>query len=151
MIDLSDVSCTVDFSSTVTPFDIDRAVADLAELREIRKGLADWESELTVWISEAIGRNTITVDGVGEVQVRQATDRKAWDHDALYRLVIARARDERRMDAETGEYESEGEAVGRALMECARPSWRVTALRDRGIDPDEYAESSSGKTSVVIV
>jgi hypothetical protein len=149
VIDLSDVSCTVDYESTVTPFDIDRAVSDLAELREIRKGLADWEAELSEWLAEALGYNTLTLDSGHTVQVRRSTDRKAWDHDALIRLVIARGRDERRV-TEDGEYESEGEAVGRALMECARPSWRVTALRERGIDPDEYAETSPGKIGVVI-
>lgn len=138
------------FTSTTAGFDVDRAVSDLARLRAIRQGLAVWEGELTDWLNDALGRNTIEVDGIGQVQVKRGTDRKEWDHDALIRLVVARGRDERRVDAETGEYEPEGEAVARALMECARPSWRLTPLRDRGIDPDEYCASNPGRLSVVI-
>lgn len=143
--------CVVTFWSAIdATTTVDRAVSDLADLRAAVATLRDHEAELTDWLAAALGSNTITVDGVGVVQVRHATDRRAWDNDALIRLVIARGRDERRVDESTGEYESEGEAVGRALTECARPSWRVTALRARGIDPSEYCESTPGKTSVVI-
>lgn len=151
MIDLTPDSITVDgYTSTVDDFDVDRAVADLARLREIKQALSDWEQELTSWLSEALGRNEIDSAGL-HVEVKRGVARKAWDNDALIRLVIAKGRDERAVDKESGEaLESEGEAVGRALMACARPNWRVLALRERGIDPDEFCETSPGKVSVIL-
>lgn len=131
--------------------DIERALRDLHELRQVITALRMWEGLLTDWIADYLGRNTMDLDGVGHVEVKHGANRKEWDNDALWRLVVARARDERKIDPETGEaLESEGEAVGRVLGECMRPSWRLTPLRERDIDPDEYCQVSPGKTSVVI-
>jgi hypothetical protein len=151
MIDVSDVSCTVDYASTVTPFDIDRAVSDLAELREVRKALADWEAELSEWLAEALGFNTLTLDDGKEVTVRRGTTRKTWDHDQLLRVVLARSRDERVIDPETGEAEDLAEATLRVLTDCAHIDyWRKGALAKRGLDIDEFAETTAGKPRVVI-
>lgn len=138
------------FTSTVDGFDLDRAVSDLARLREIRQALAMWEGELTDWLADALGRNATDVDGVGRVEVKRGANRKEWDNDSLWRVVVSKARDERIANEMTGEYESEGEAVARVLADCMRPSWRLTPLKDRGIDPDEFCSVSPGKTSVVI-
>ena len=144
-------SISVTYESTVDDFDVDRAITDLARLRDIKRQLVDWEGELTDWLADALGFNRIEVDGVGVVEIKRGANRKEWDNDALWRLVVARARDERRVDPETGEaLESEGEAVGRVLNECMRPAWRLTPLRERNIDPDEYSTSTPGRTSVVI-
>ncbi len=53
---------------------------------------------------------------------------------------MSRALDERKLDELTGEYDSEGAAVARVLEQCARPSWRLTPLRELGLDPDEWCE-----------
>jgi hypothetical protein len=151
MIDVSDVSCTVDYASTVTPFDIDRAVSDLAELREVRKALADWEAELSEWLAEALGFNTLTLDDGKEVTVRRGTTRKTWDHDQLLRVVLARSRDERVIDPETGEAEDLAEATLRVLTDCAHIDyWRKGALSERGLDVDEFCETTAGRPRVVI-
>lgn len=152
-IDLDVGHCAVTFTSAdpAGHGDIDRAVRDLAELRAARKALADWEDVLAEFVADGIGRNTVHVDGVGAVEAKRGAKRTEWDHDALWRTVVARARDERAVDPDTGEVvESEGEAVGRVLAECARPAWRLTPLRDRGIDPDEYCHTQPGRISVVI-
>lgn len=153
---MSDITITEDsiqvpaFTSSLAAFDLDRAVEDLHRLRAIRQALAMWEGELTDWISDAIGRNTITVAGVGHVEAKRGANRKEWDNDALWRTVVAKARDERAVSLDGEPLESEGEAVGRVLGECMRPSWRLTPLRDRGIDPDEFCQTTPGKVSVVI-
>ena len=152
-IDIDEIHCAVlyDSADPAEHGDIDRAVRDLAALRAARKALADWELVLADYLADALGRNTITVDGVGTVLVKHGAKRTEWDNDALHRAVVARARDERRIDPDTGEViESEGEAVGRVLADCARPSWRLTALRALGLDPDEYCATSPGRISVVI-
>lgn len=150
-IDTTDISLSYASTDPGEHLDIEVALRDLHELREIKQALTMWEGVLTDWIADYLGRNTMDLDGVGHVEVKHGANRKEWDNDALWRLVVARARDERKIDPETGEaLESEGEAVGRVLGECMRPSWRLTPLRERDIDPDEYCQVSPGKTSVVI-
>jgi len=39
--------------------------------------------------------------------------------------------------------------VADLLLECARPEWRLTPLRERGLDPDAYCkveQDEAGKT-----
>lgn len=159
-IGMDEDAVSVSFASTVADFDLDRAVHDLHELREVRAALAMWEGELTEWIADAIGRNTITVEGVGAVCVKRGADRKGWDRRDLLRAVL----DSRRKPSEDGEaHESDdGRAeVDKELVTCSPDLsrvldvWnlgapRVTVLRERGIDPDQYCEVTPGKLSVVI-
>ena len=59
--------------------------------------------------------------------------------------------DERLIDPDTGEVEPSWVVVT-ALRECAGISyWRIGALRDRGLDPDEFAETTSEARSVRIL
>lgn len=148
-ITLTEDGLTLSYDSA-TPTDIDQAVRDLWDLRSTIEALRSWEYLLTEFLSDGLGRNVIDVDGVGRVEVKRGANRKQWDHDALIRLVIARGRDERAVSLDGEPLESEGEAVGRVLMECARPEWRLTPLRDRQIDPDEFCEVSPGRVNVVI-
>jgi hypothetical protein len=62
--------------------------------------------------------------------------------------VVARALDERHLDFATGEYEPAYEAVARVLAVCVAPTWRVTALRGRGIDESEYCDIVADKATV---
>lgn len=141
--------------------DIDRAITELAELREIRSALADWEYLLTTYIADFMGRMTLTIDGVGHVEVKHGVDRKEWDRQGLIRAVL----DSRRApDPTTGEMvgsDSGRAVIGDEFLSCSQDLarvldvWnlgapRVTALRERGIDPDEFCTSSPGKVSVVI-
>jgi hypothetical protein len=130
--------------------DIEQALTDLRDLRAAQATLRMWDHLLSEWVADFLGRNEIDVDGVGHVQVRHGAVRKAWDHPALTRLVLARARDERIVTAD-GEYEDVGEAAVRVLTDCAHIDyWRVGKLRERGVDPDEYVETTPGRVSVVI-
>jgi hypothetical protein len=111
----------------------------IAAIRECRDALNLVSDPVERDLIELYGAGRFVVEGLGEVQVRNATNRSHWDHEALTRKLVALAADERRVDEETGEYERESDAVARVLTECAGISyWRVTALRPRGIDPSEY-------------
>ena len=164
VIDINETHCAVTYDSSdpAEHADIDRAVRNLAELRQARQTLADWELVLVEFIADALGRNTLTVDGVGTVEVKRGAQRKEWDRRGLVRAVL----DSRRPpDPTTGEMV--GSDSGRAVIDgeflsCSQDLARVldvwnlgaprtTALRDRGIDPDEFATTSPGKTSVVIM
>ena len=120
-----------------------------------------WEQVLVDWIADALGSNSITVDDVGTVEAKRGVTRKEWDRRALIRAVL----DSRRApDPTTGEMV--GSDSGLAVIDGERIScsqdlarvldvWnlgapRVTALRERGIDPDEFAATTPGRTSIII-
>lgn len=160
-IALTEHSCSVYLFSSIEDFDVETAARDLAGVRAVIDALRSWEGVLTELLDSALGRNSIEVEGVGRVEVKHGTDRKEWDRRALLRAVL----DSRcPPDRETGEADpsDDGRAeVGGELVTCSPDLsrvlhvWnlgapRVTALRERGIDPDEFAATSPGRTSVVI-
>lgn len=86
----------------------------------------------------------------GPLRVELATSaNRKWDHDETIKHVVARALDERQVDEATGEVEPSWATVARALKECAGIGyWRVGALKQRGLDPDEFAEVTSRTPTV---
>lgn len=133
--------------------DLDAKTAhELAEtllyVRTTRKQWADAEAVVEAHLA--------TVAGVGQHDgfiVRQAAQRTEWEHDRIRSLVVARGRDGRLVDHETGEaLESEGEAVARAIWACvpASPSWRVGGLKALGLDPSELRQRTPGRLTVEV-
>lgn len=134
---------------------IEAGVRLLSLVRTCKRNLSLAEDELADWLVGVLGRGVTEVDRHGYVEVKNGGKRVRWDSEELVRRVVALALDERKVDPETGEYEREAEAVGRLLAECssiANPShsWRVTALRKHGLDPDEYSETVIGKPSIIL-
>ena len=126
---------------------LDRYVYVLHAVRVCRRRLSDFEAKVSDDLVARAAEHTFTVDGLGEVQIRKRTRRTHWDNEGLTRKLVAMSRDERILNEMTGEYEPEAEAVARVLSECARPSWRLTPLRERHIPIDEYAhEEDAGYT-----
>lgn len=130
---------------------IEVAARLLVAVQELRRLFAVTEDELHAFLCDVLPSGGTTVDGVGYVAKKKGTTRTAWDHDELLRRVVAAARDERLVNETTGEYEAAEEAVARVIAECAGISyWKVTALRPRGIDVDEFCEKSYGPPKAVI-
>ena len=128
--------------------DTNDAVVALVSVRDKIADLKAREQELVDFLVAELGEPT-PFPGIGVVTVKRGNDRKEWDHDGLRRAVVAHAREDRIVTAD-GEIESEAEAAVRHLFDCARPSWRVTALRKIDVDPDEYCATLPGRVSVVI-
>lgn len=128
---------------------LDDLVENLLETRERIQQLRDHERFLIDEIYDAAPqRKNETAFGLVEVSKRR---NRKWDHEEATKHVVARALDERAVDPDTGEIEPSWVAVTRALRECAGIGyWRVGALRDRGLDPDEFAETTSEAKSVSI-
>jgi hypothetical protein len=129
-----------------------RSVEDLARMlvviRDARAALAVVADHVAaVFVHQVRGRETV-VDGLGVFAIRRSVRRTQWDHERLWRAVVARALDERHLDFATGEYEPAYEAVARVLAVCVAPTWRVTALRGRGIDESEYCHVVADKATV---
>ena len=145
--------------------DADRTRRDLAEagdweslawgldrLRAIRAAFSDVISACEADVAELMPSKRETIDGLGTIERRKGSDRKKWESADLVKRLVRDA-----LDPEgTGEIPSSvPEAVDAAvtvLVECAPfiPSmgWRATALRARGIDPDEWCEVTPGRVGV---
>jgi len=126
-------------------------LADL--LRLVRSTRQAW-GQLEAVLESELGRKVpagqhVTTAGK-PYQVRKGATSYEWDSADLWRAIVARAADERIVDAETGEYEREGEAVARVLRSClgATPNWTTTGIRALGLDPSDYRTARGGRTSV---
>jgi hypothetical protein len=133
--------------------DTPRLAFGLDRVRELRRILGDLERAIEGDVATLMDGKTETVDGLGTLERRKGTDRKAWQSDDLLRRLVRDAVD----PEHTGEMPSASEvldAVVSTVTECAPITgslgWRVTALKARGIDPDEWCESKPGRTSVQI-
>lgn len=97
------------------------------------------------------GSKGVTVDGVGVVERRAGTTRKAWDHPRVAWLVASHAVDERRVDTETGETDDPVKVAVQALLDAAGIGyWRSGSLREFGLDPDDYCDTSYGPAKVIL-
>jgi hypothetical protein len=127
-------------------------VNEVEKVRNEIRQLREHEGELIAKIHAMDPPYRATYNSIGRVTVSQAKSRK-WDNEEMWNVMTARARDARMIDKETGEVlESEMGALRRVIEECAYISyWKVTPLKETyGIDPDEYAETTSSKPSLRI-
>lgn len=126
----------------------------LAEVRGIRQALGKREQEIEDLLVDVMCEDTITITGVGSFTLRHGKDRKAFDSEELLRLVIRKALD----PDETGELpQSIPEVVEAIFTEvyAAAPitpsmQWRVTRLKELGIDPDEWCTATPKRATVQI-
>lgn len=134
--------------------DVDALAFGLVGLRALRADLAELARAVEDDVARLMPAKTVTVDGVGTLERRRSNVRRQWESEALARVVVLRAL----VDPETGEMPSSpmeaAERAVAALMACApftaSMGWRVTALRDHGIDVDQYHESTPGRTTVTV-
>ena len=83
------------------------------------------------------------------VETKTGNPRKKWDHKELASQVAKKIHD-RSIDMDTGELMKSAEEQIQELLEYASPSyWRVTALKELGIDPDEYCEVQDPITNLI--
>lgn len=104
-------------------------------LGEASKILTDVRHQLGHKIGEAIGAERTTLMGK-TVQRRAYVSRKNWQHDDLRRVVL-----------DSVIANEDGEKVDETPADKLLAVWKmrgydasITALRDRGIDPDEFSE-----------
>jgi hypothetical protein len=124
----------------------------LGIVRDHRKNLADIESLLETRAAKAMTGDVMEWTG-GTAERRWGKDRKEWKHDALTSAVTAAIVPPLAVDP-NGEVDTVlAELLHEAISAYAatnRPSWRVTAVKPLGIDPDEFCTSSPGRPSVTV-
>jgi hypothetical protein len=132
---------------------------DVEVLAHLFEYLDTLKTRLSVIHGEVMARlaevmpHTLELDGLPVMERRVGKDRKAWQSSDLLHHLIRDTLDPNR----TGEIPDAGEAI--QLVETVvletmpvTPSmgWRVTALKARGVDPDEWATVTPGRVTVQI-
>jgi hypothetical protein len=120
----------------------------LLQGREMVRVMRDITGRIEQATVRAMPHRKAVIEGVGHLEKSAETTRRAWDSPLLAGAVLQSAVNT--WKEETGEVVSSDVAnmVLDAFMKAARPEWRVTALRDMGINADNYCEVSYGEQKV---
>lgn len=135
-----------DLNEALVDFDDDwqHAVLMLHSLRLARQTLQVCEAAIEKAITSSAPREPQEIPGVGTMQVRKGSTRKAWDHDGLAKAVISTRL------AATGEVPDPFEVRDWITEAASFSYWRVGILRELGIDASDYCESTPGRATVQI-
>ncbi len=110
-------------------------VATLLAIQQARRDLADVEQKAKDTIGHLMRGRTAVVEGVGVLHRSARKSRTQWDKDAL-RMSVA---DTKLVDKDTGEIVDES-PLDKVLHVWNLGTPRTTALRERGLDPDEFCK-----------
>lgn len=129
------------------------ALDALATVRQARQDLAQVEAVLERHAARVMTGNVIEWPG-GVAERHFGKSRKEWAHDDLVRQVVQLIA----VDAATDKASGETDEMLAALVQdaCARfalthrPDWRVTALKQLGVDADDYCSAIPGRVTVAI-
>jgi len=125
---------------------LDRNLIALAMLREARQTLMYAERDKEQKIAALMSDKRVTVDGVATFEKRFKKNRTQWDTDDLLRAVL----DSRIVDEETGEIREETQ-LERVLHVFNLPAPRLTALKARGIDADQFCHSEPAGYGIQVI
>lgn len=112
-------------------------------------------SGITEYLFRAMPDKTMVVDGVGTVEKRYGTANTNWDQDRCWQLVADSVRQAWAQDHD-GELPPPEvcTAIDNTVSEArelhAAGGWKKTALKARGVDPEEVSEQTWGKRSITI-
>jgi hypothetical protein len=124
----------------------------LVEMKKIKADLDALVREVEENIAALLPDKKATVDGLGVLERRTSSSRK-WDSEGLLRDLVRKYLD----PEQTGELTVTWETVSGliAMLQKALPltgslGWRVTPMREHGINPDDYSEVTYGRSTVQI-
>lgn len=136
--------------TTLDTADAATAVRLLADLRLHRQALASIEAFTEAAVARLLDKGTHAVAGF-QVTVHSAGRWTDWRHDDV---AFAVCRDIA-VDPATGEVIPEVvqiiDQVRSRLLNCSRPTWRLTQLANVGVDPGNYAKWSKGRRTVQLI
>jgi hypothetical protein len=125
----------------------------LAAVRAARQELAQSESLLEAKTAAAMPDDRVEWAG-GVAERRFGKDRKEWQNDDLTRAVVQLVATDLAGDSTTGEVDDMlaallADGINRYAA-TNRPSWRVTQLKELGLDPGEFCHEVPGRKTVQI-
>lgn len=118
-----------------------------------RRSASDTERYIEMLLAEKLRKENRTLETDDGKEVRSAwrPGTTKWDQQAILNALFERALENRQVNKETGEIESEIEAVNRVVNECVSLSYaRVGALQNYSLNPDLYREQKDGRWGVRI-
>jgi hypothetical protein len=115
----------------------------LAMIKEARANLAVAERDLEQVLAKSMTSKTVVVEGAGTFERSKKKDRTQWQKDELLSAVL----DSRLFNPHTGELKEET-PLERVLAVFNLPAPRITALRDRGIDADQFCHVEDAGYSI---
>ena len=127
--------------------DFDTAAEMLAREDTARAALAVIHESMTLhtWKARGDRYGDVVHPTLGTIGVRRGKNRKEWQHDALAGAVV-----DAHMDATGGEL-PDPDTVRTWITDAAGISyWKVTALKELGIEVEDYCATLPGKPGVSI-
>lgn len=119
----------------------------LQELQATIKRLRIMDSLLVGDLKKLIPEKVLDLPSGGQVEIKTGVARKTWNKQELCTIVVEKIMEDAR-DPETGAFEV---PISQMLMQVfdfvSFSNWKVTALRDAGIDPNKYSEMGNPSTS----
>lgn len=112
-----------------------RLEALLADVRYVRDRLRDSTAE--AMNTQQVRR--LTIEHVTTVEASASIDRTNWQHLPLLTAVLSQLAPTF-INTLTGENHTPGDLADWVLTYCT-PTWKLTPLRDSGIDPDKYCDA----------
>lgn len=130
----------------VQDLDLTQSVSILKDLRRVvvELRLID-DAYLTRRVSELLRyvNGPVEVEGVAAVEIARSKNRRAWQHDALIRDWL-----DAHMIATGGEVCDPADLLTAFRKAAQISGWKVTAMREMGLDVDDYCDSSPGVAQV---
>jgi hypothetical protein len=126
-------------------------------IAEMRKRLSDVHQMLDDFLIEAAdGRpGDLSLANGGMVTVEPPSTSRSWQSDDLLREVVRRVFDPEGTgvldDAAIAAIDQLVPVLATVLSMSRSTPWKVTGLKDLGIDPDEYAEKRVGRNRVKVM
>lgn len=117
---------------------VDAAAALIQAVQAARKALGAAEDELARFVNDLVPFGATVVVGGEAFSVRAGSQRTAWEHDELRRHVATEIAEK---------LQTEQVVVARVLDHWCHAcgfQWKVTGLRELGIDPDEFCRKTLG-------
>lgn len=124
---------------------VEGAVWLAARVRDAIESLRLADATLTEFVAGILpSRTPYEVDGVGAARIEYGSDRKEWDSSGLTAAAVAAICD--------GDVDEIGRVrpIIDAFLTFARPDWRVTPFKDRGLAVDEYCTKTPGRARLII-
>jgi hypothetical protein len=133
----------IEATEVAGPFDLKAVVDFLVAARELKALVGDVARIAEDMVVEAMGdKRTTTFDG-RTVEVRRSYKRTDWEHSKLAMHVALRATG--------GELIDQMPEVIDALLKACNPSWRVTALKEMGLDDTDYCSRELQRATVAVM
>lgn len=120
------------------------------EARKFKADLDAFVRECEENVAALMPNKKEVIDGLGVVEKRTTSSRK-WESDVLLRTLVRRTLD----PDQTGELKVENIKSLLSMLEQVLPltaslGWRVTPLREYGINVDSYSEVTYGRSNIQI-